>query len=308
MRKILFKKIIHFLLTFVIFPLISCTSAIVHQKSELLSINGINREPASEWTWNTALQFFDQKNIPPAFSENGLGNWAQCMQDQDNSKPIKTNSSGEILPACQPDTLYTWGPYTKIITFMNDAGPGKKTWNNPFSTPVYSHINPIATFGYGELPIRMKLRKNTRFVLVTDVASLSCFDAKWNNTIIVRSWKGRENSEVDYILCSPGPIESWSIGTKRHYDEMIASQIWTSSALNTNHPNQWISYMARNGQNLLNFSRVDGYDWNQDDLLKYLKPLHDSANEDIGMVVNAPDVYDSLTDHFDSKIHTYWHQ
>ncbi len=304
----LFGKSALYISTALIFQLFAYGSAIAIQNSETNDFKNVNRVPASDWNWDTANRLFDPKNAPPPFSENGFGDWAQCMVGNDNNNPTKSNSSGELLPICQPDTLYTWGPYIKVLTFMRAAGPTKNSWNSPFIMPVFAHINPVATFGYGETPIRIKLKKDTQYVLGNENSPLDCSENKWRNSIQVKSWKYKGQTGVDYILCSPGPIESWSIGTKRHYDEIIASELWNLSAEAAHKSDKWISYVVRGGNNLLFNTGLDGHDWTVFTYLNYLKTFYNFAQKEPGLIVYAPKVSPSSADHFSSKNHTYWHQ
>ncbi|MFZ4714891.1 MAG: hypothetical protein ACOYL6_14325 [Bacteriovoracaceae bacterium] len=70
------------------------------------------------------------------------------------------NDGNYLLKQCTPDTLYAWGSLDKAKYFTNllassmkETVPGKIL----FSTP-----SPIATYAYGDVLMRIKLKKGTQ--------------------------------------------------------------------------------------------------------------------------------------------------
>lgn len=121
-----------------------------------------------------------------------------------------------VLPEeCSPDVLYSWGPQIKLDT-MKKLMIDKETWsgspNAYYGQPaiLFMSISPISTYGYGEISIRVKLRKSTSFELPSYAASSQ-------NAVYVRT----DDDFHDFTTNESNNFESWSYGTPEQYDEMV---------------------------------------------------------------------------------------
>ena len=286
--------------------------------SSMLIIFTCAQAHASDWhsEWNPSLTLFDSNDAPPSKKENGLGDWEQCLVKDADRQPV-ASINGSLLPGCLPDTLFTWGPTSEIDRFKKYAGAGQANWAPHFDGPIYTHINPLATFAYGDISIRIKLKPQMRFLLPDDPYSPGSFlcdklvrdDEAAKNTVIVRYWYGPSGSQsrsgVDYILCSPGPIESWSYETKRHFDETAASLLWNQQVGFKDQ--KWIPYTVANHHNELFNSPVDKKDWSPEKLRGNLEAMRQAAQDAHGEIIFAPDVKPDDSSHFSSDHRVYWH-
>lgn len=123
--------------------------------------------------------------------------------------------------ACRPQILYSWGSFDKIERIA-------KEWDNGANhmREIFTSRSSIATYGYGDYAIRIKLKPGIKFQQAEGCNHLRAEERK--NTVVVRVWgvrwseypgNGVEAGE-DYILCSLDSIDSWSYGTSKHLKEM----------------------------------------------------------------------------------------
>lgn len=177
------------------------------------------------------LKLFDPANAYPKDRPDGSTGayfrWTNCFTPETGRSP--TRRVGNTLHEdCRPDTLYSWQADKGVQRFAQAASGAK--WASSFpQTSLYTHINPAATFAYGLRAIRIKLKEGTKFKVSflaekepSDFCSGFLKQTEWADTVAVRVFGGG----TDYILCSPGPIESWSMGTTTHYDEIVSSARW----------------------------------------------------------------------------------
>jgi hypothetical protein len=147
------------------------------------------------------------------------------------------------IPECMPDTLYHWLPLDFFSWKLGNQSAGEDFL--PFHkdasgiTPMFSWRTPTGTHGYGDISIRLKLRQDIKFVPIFGSIRFKCQELKLEHgydlesTVFV-SWQrwmpmieGGYLSE--YILCSSGPVESWSYGTQEHLNEIIKEIKWIKS-------------------------------------------------------------------------------
>ena len=140
----------------------------------------------------------------------------------------KNFEGADFNPKCALDTLYTWqGQWTIEFLKMNMRP------DNIFPIPtnrrkekiLFFWRGPIATFGYGDYNLRIKLKKNVKFIFVGGVRNACPKMKNRKNTVLVRSSKGLSELS-EYILCNGSAVDSWSYGTKEHYDEALAGLNW----------------------------------------------------------------------------------
>jgi hypothetical protein len=125
------------------------------------------------------------------------------------------NKGSTLTPECQPDTLYSWGPMIKIKELKNFMGNGAKAWTS-LSRNIFFARSAISTFGYGEVPIRVKLKAGVKFKS-SDFACQGAADREIETTVFYRD----DGYYSDWVICSPKVIASWSYERPKHYDEMI---------------------------------------------------------------------------------------
>jgi hypothetical protein len=195
---------------------------------------------ASNTVWHDPLlRLYDPSNATPPYI--GTEGWADCIDTATYRFPVATDAAGQLKEMCQPDTVYSWGGSKKLEVFR-EFSSGACEEDKCFTRPIFTHINPITTFGFGDIQLRIKLKPGTRFEITrlgfsNNAPWFSC--EAWSkdrreNTISIQIWKADVNDGigVDYVLCSPGPIQSWSVWTRDGYDEIVNAQLWLNN--NTN--------------------------------------------------------------------------
>lgn len=178
----------------------------------------------------------------------------------------RLKSNGDYLtPECSPDVLYSWGPREKMDGFKRTV-PDDATWSSLIHRPpspigareplLYATISPVATYAYGLIPVRLKIKKGTSYKLTSNVQGS-------DREIVYYPWPGE-----DFILKTGTYVENWSYGTPEHYDEIVRDIRWIASG-----KPGIVYYGAPNGQGLerVNSLRVfDGHEGGEPVLKKSL--------------------------------------
>jgi hypothetical protein len=250
--------------------------------------------------------------LKPFTTKMNQGNFGfaykDCGDPQRNYHILKTDEKEQILPACVPDTLYSWGSYEKLTWFQENMGESK-AWIGNFPRPLFTTLSPAGTFGYGSIAIRIKLKPTAKVKYLSrgnDVGAKACENLSGNeknDTLLVRYFNLTGNSTgVDYILCSSGPIESWSFGTKTHYDEVANEVHWIQGHTDR----EYETYYKTNGvDSFLDFT-IDGHKFNQENLLLALKQLRLTAASKGGHVYYNEGVMRSEAQHFKTAHPSYF--
>jgi hypothetical protein len=138
----------------------------------------------------------------------------KCNLDKMKWVGIPFNATGHIDINCKPQILYSWVGDTKTIKEDDYKWPFRR------KTAIFFHRTPLATSIYGKFSYRVKLKKNVSFKLVEwNTAHYKCYypEAEKRTTVYVNQDK---NGFSEYVLCSDGPVESWSFGMQEHHNEM----------------------------------------------------------------------------------------
>jgi hypothetical protein len=267
--------------------------------------------------WDSAMKYFDKAHSyvrPTKKNNNGYFGWNDCWDGDFDGQPIGSPDIVGLPKICQPDTLYSWGDQRKLDMLNKEAGADKK-WSNLFAREIFTHINPVATFGYGPFPIRFKLKSTTKFFLYSAdelplndnslCTQLSVEDQK--RTVVVRDWVSEGVTGVDYIICSPNVIESWSINTKTHYDEIVAAMQWNQDQLDDDqNVNNWVPYIFSHGKATLFDTDLDHLDWSTGMLAHRMLSMRSRAAKNQGYIVYAPGVAQDESAHFHTRRPIYW--
>lgn len=154
-----------------------------------------------------------------------------CTNEAQADQPVKTDAHGNIIEECLPDTLYSWGSLAKIRwleSFMGEMG-----WSPEFPKNrdyIDTVANPTGSFGYGLYSIRIKLKPTVKFLSCLGFTT-TCEDlpeAARKDTVIASAWGGggSPSAALEYVICSPSVVESWSYGMPEHYDEIVKDVKW----------------------------------------------------------------------------------
>jgi hypothetical protein len=127
-----------------------------------------------------------------------------------------------LTEECKPEALYSWGPSIKLEN-MKKVLSDNKLWKgspNPIKgkpTTLFMARTPVSSFGYGDIAVRIKLKKGTPFPFEhhTFYNSGTSDYSNVDGVMMNRAWY------KDYMLKNSTFIESWSFGTPQLYDEMV---------------------------------------------------------------------------------------
>ncbi|MNL31638.1 hypothetical protein D3C87_1534360 [compost metagenome] len=108
---------------------------------------------------------------------------------------------------------------------------------------------------------------------------------------------------MDYIFCSSGPIESWSYGTREHYDEIVRDYNWVQSH---NYKQYELYYKNMSGQDLFIGSNVDGHAFTANTLRANLAFHRQMADLKTGKIFFAPGVDKNPASHFSTSKPMYY--
>ena len=230
--------------------------------------------------------------------------YTDCQDPNYSFHLIKKDASGNLPDSCLPDTLYSWGDYGKI-TWFRERYEKSGDWNKPFDRDLYLTQSPLATFGYGPVPLRMKLKPGTK-VRVSNQSEvrLECKHltaAEKQNTIIAAQWALAGGTGLDYKLCSMGPIESWSYGTKQHYDEIIRDYNWVES----HNYKDYELYYKKDGVDQLWDTSLDGHSFSNETFIKHMRNIRQLIELKLGGVFYQ-DTGGTQVQHFKTKKSIYY--
>lgn len=124
------------------------------------------------------------------------------------------DKAGVFHEECRPQILYSWIDSVHRINQSDSLWPFRRT------KAIFFHRTPLATSFYGDFSYRVKLKENVRYKLVPwNEAHYKCLypEEEKKNTVYVNQ---DPNGFSEYVLCSSGPVESWSFGIEEHLNEM----------------------------------------------------------------------------------------
>ncbi len=188
-------------------------------------------------TYNTRVPAqelkFDYEELPGNRGpwENPGFNYSSCVRKTLNQTTIPFDKFNTFLPECAPEVLYSW-QNENMIKFYSDNSSLDNT------LPVqrlFLWRTPSNSYGYGVAPLRIKLKKTAKFVLLPfknrqnevkkgwdgeEARLRSC--ANWKvdlnapkETVFVTMHGDKANDDLnkvhEYILCDDEAIESWSV-------------------------------------------------------------------------------------------------
>ncbi|HWU43056.1 MAG TPA: hypothetical protein VN132_06450, partial [Bdellovibrio sp.] len=174
-----------------------------------------------------------------------------CEVKADRYHLTKTDKNGYITSECTPEILYSWGGFDKLEWYIDNLGT-KKSWPQKLPRSLYTVPSAAATFGYGQISLRFKIKKDVKFKLLRNPSTNDCNGlvsahlaktSEFDNTIFARLNIDDGLSFLEFILCSSSPIESWSFGRPENYDEILRDYNW----MTTQNYYQWEAYSKQNG-------------------------------------------------------------
>jgi hypothetical protein len=275
------------------------------QATERLFFAPLKEREAAVDELKTLPQNYHEAFSPPEAGEQVGFAWKDCA-DPKKSYFLVKNQDGYVVPECVPDTLYSWGGAAKVEWYRDHLSD--KPWPEQLERSLYTTSSAAATFGYGPIPMRFKIKKGTRFKFFANASPYQCDDyVKKNlvnkdelkNTVIVR-YELRDSglAFLDYIICSANVIDSWSYGTPENYDEILADVNWMSSK----DFKLWEGYSKQSGHDDFIGNDIDGdgmgTDFSQKTLQRRMNFLWFVAHHQLGHVYFPPGSSAKREEHF----------
>lgn len=228
--------------------------------------------------------------------------WKQCERPDLQNATWPWGADNHFRVECAPDTLYSWQSYENVMKWAKGSTPQKVM---PIDF-LYLWRTPLGTYGYNQLSVRIKLKPGVRFVQIDDNNRHCPIDAaKDANSIYISYIPRVGQGYMEYLLCSSGPIESWSYGTPEHEKELKREKDWVSS----HDPSQYDS--MKRGENdqacFYGFSIPDEHnDWSIKRLLSDLDFMRDLVVSGSGRIFYAQGVPQDRARHFETKLPGYF--
>jgi hypothetical protein len=237
----------------------------------------------------------------------GPNPFTACLDRDQENHPAKHTNDWFLTSDCAPDTLYSWGPMKKIRDLESSIGAGAWKKRPFFNDALFLAESPASSFGYGSgddaggYAIRAKIRHGVRFKFLREAPTCATYEeAEASNTVYIHIFTndhgdGKQSSGQDFVLCSSGPLESWSYGTKQFYDELVNDVV---RIRDPSRKNDHISYMTRPDahgkfQPAIFELGSDGHPFSTGQLINTLKLQLTLSSESGGKVYYNPKLRDS---------------
>jgi hypothetical protein len=239
--------------------------------------------------------------------EGGFGfPYKNCEDPGRGDHLVATDKNGQIPAACVPDTFYSWGGAEKLDWFRTHLGD-RKAWIKNLPRPLFTTQSPVATFAYGPIALRIKIKPGTKTrFLDEDYAGEYCDslnETEKQNTLVLRFIvTARSGTALDYIFCSTGPIESWSYGTRAHYDEVVNELSW----IKTHDAKDYELYFKMAGEDSLFDTGLDGKDFSEEVLTSNLQQFYSFAASNRGRIYYNTGVPKEEAGHFKTAHPSYF--
>jgi hypothetical protein len=176
-----------------------------------------------------------------------------------------------LAPKCAPEVVFNWsGP--GMLSYLKKLYNNRSiNWNAPIETrlgegnnpnALFTSFSPLATYGYGSENLRIKLKKGTKFYFIIRGNAFTACNAispkEKKTTVMVRPFHIGNKAFVEYLLCSFGPVHSWSYGQEETFNEEVRQYNFIQK-----YPRQtkYILYMHRDGIPELYLGNLDGIDF-----------------------------------------------
>ncbi len=232
--------------------------------------------------------------------------WKKCERPELEGITIPFDKDGKFLPECAPDTLYSWKSRAALDSILANMTPDNlyPMDGGNYYSGVYLWRTPLGTFGYGDTLLRFKLKSNVKFAEV-DRGSRDCNLQKFvDETVYVIHL--RDSVALDYLICSPKVIASWSFGRPEILEEMTAELEWT-----TEHDTKDFDRYAKSkrgvpGSSLVKAIPVDGKDFSQEALERNFANIVASIKKNEGKIFFAQDLDADPLTHFSTRRPNYF--
>ena len=240
------------------------------------------------------------KQLPNPFAKKASKagfTWSKCGSEKDGTT-TPFDEKGNFEPECAPDTLYSWQSVETIKKYYAGTQSPTQLFNLN-GHALYTAREPVGTFGYGRDSLRLKLKPGAKFVLVdSEKVDKNCasFKAKGydvDHSIFVT--KGMS----EYIFCSDQPVESWSVDSALHLQEIKDDLDWIEKHSSEK---SFDSYTRGQCPWTYEFDVWHGHtDWNKSTLEINMALIKMKIDEQKGAVNYRKDEIPSLWKHFSTQ-------
>jgi hypothetical protein len=149
---------------------------------------------------------------------------------------LRGSESPFFDPGCAPDTLYSWRRTDWTEALRNEqqerlrSGSSWPRQPSPRFVGRYFWKTPMGTFGYGDSVLRIKLKPHVKFqgISRTERQCERFSDEVVKSTVFVPLHVPSDNGVYlsEYLLCSEGPVDSWSINAPETLEEGLRELAW----------------------------------------------------------------------------------
>lgn len=220
------------------------------------------------------LQYSDSEPSPIGYTLKG------CEDEKNFFHHIKPNANDTMQKRCMPDTVYSWGDYRKLKFFLENFN-NLKDWDDDLEKEIFASASPMATFGYGPVLLRFKLKPNLRYLVRTHTQkAAACSDLsskQRKDTLIITNWAHGKKSGLDYEICSMEIVDSWSFGSEETYREILREYKWVES----HGPEEYELYYKKNGIDKIWYENLDNHDFSKNAFfatLQFLRSIAEKQN------------------------------
>ncbi len=220
----------------------------------------------------------------------------------------------EFRQDCAPDILYSWQANQKV--------DWSRFPHNPLTKGIYLYTwrTPIATYAFGDIQIRIKLKPNIKFKWFEKNRGeqrLTCPQADQEETIYVLTTT-YSKTVSEYLICSPKVMHSWSVNTKAAFYEAKNELIFITSnfkdmpqrfdAFGFGFNRKRIPPLNKEFSSDSYFVNWDGdkIEWSDERLMKSLNSLKKRSIEERELIFYAPDVKANRQEHLSTKVPSYF--
>lgn len=244
----------------------------------------------------------------------GFTEWKKCSTAA-HAFHMTKNVDGFIVPECSPDTLYSWGGTDKLKWYADTLKDGS-AWPEKLPRALFTSHSAAGSFGYGQVPLRFKIKPHVKIKLAYNLAGFTCADHVNSGFIKSEDLKttiiGRVNNRSDgfsfmeYIICSANVIESWSYVSKEHFDEILKDYNW----MTTKDFKDWDAYSKRSGKDDFVGNNVDanelGTDFRPEAYAHRMSFLRFLTENSFGQVSAPAGAADAKAKHFQTAKPIYF--
>lgn len=217
-------------------------------------------------------------------------------------------------PECIPDVLYSWQSEEKI------------NWNqfpqNPLTGGKYLYTwrTPVSTYAFGNIQIRLKLRKDIKFrwfIKNRGEVTFRCPADDQDNTVYVLTTT-YQKVVSEYLICSPNVLESWSTHTlgayyeaANEYDYIVKNadpQLQTFDAYGFGFQRKRLNKLNKLYPSDSYFVNWDGYKlkWGDDILRAAILSLKTPKHKQAGEIFYGKGIPGDPKKHFETAVESYF--